>query len=274
MSARAQHRAKTGLPPALTKVGVAVALTFVAGYVDAIGWLTLDRVFIAQMSGNLVLLAVHIIADESGHVSLQADAILAFFLGLVVTGSVIEIGMRRRLRRIFVSALALEFLLLVVFALAAGKVLPVGSGERAVPGWPTYVLVAVVAFAMGAQNTSLRMAGILSVFTTHMTGTLSGLSEELIVCGFSLLQSRGRGKAPAGFAAGSLRDKHPAAVKSIGQSVALLSAFVTGALAGAAALKGAGIATAMLAPLVVLLGAGVLDWLVPLTSFPSTVERE
>jgi uncharacterized membrane protein YoaK (UPF0700 family) len=93
---------------------------------------------------------------------------------LVTTGSVIEIGMRRRLRRIFVAALVVEFFLLLAFTVAGGALLPAGSQEREDADWPTYALIAVAAFAMGAQNTSLRMAGILSVWTTHMTGTLSG----------------------------------------------------------------------------------------------------
>jgi uncharacterized membrane protein YoaK (UPF0700 family) len=41
------------------RAAAAIALTAVAGFVDAFGWLTLDRVFTAQMSGNTVLIAVH-----------------------------------------------------------------------------------------------------------------------------------------------------------------------------------------------------------------------
>ena len=40
------------------KISVVVALTFVARDVDVLGWLTLDRVFIARMNGNAVQLAV------------------------------------------------------------------------------------------------------------------------------------------------------------------------------------------------------------------------
>jgi len=31
---------------------------------------------------------------------------------------------------------------------------------------------------MGTQNTSLRMAGILAIFTTHVTGTLTHFGEQ------------------------------------------------------------------------------------------------
>ena len=112
----------------LAKAGVAVVLTLVAGYVDAVGWLTLGRVFTAQASGNLVLLAVHIASGANSHVWLQADAIGAFFLGLVITGSIIEVGMRRRMKRIFIAALAVEFAMLLGFAVAGGLLLSTGGG--------------------------------------------------------------------------------------------------------------------------------------------------
>lgn len=130
MSAGSAGAVKGGIPIGLAKAAVAVALTFAAGYVDAMGWLALDRVFTAQMSGHLMLLAVHIVANEKGHIALQANAIIAFFVGLVMTGSIIEIGMRRRWRRIFVAALVVEFLLLLSFVLAGSAVFPAGSHER------------------------------------------------------------------------------------------------------------------------------------------------
>jgi len=135
----------------LAKVGVAVALTFIAGYVDAVGWLSLNRVFIAQMSGNMVLLAVHLVAGEDGHVWLQVDTIVGFFVGLVISGSVIEIGMRQHMRCIFVVALVVEFLMLAAFAIAGSALPPSPFAEQDHSDWLTYVLVAVVAFAMGGR---------------------------------------------------------------------------------------------------------------------------
>jgi uncharacterized membrane protein YoaK (UPF0700 family) len=255
-----------------TKTTVAVALTFIAGYVDSLGWLSLDRVFTAQMSGNAVLLAIHIAAGESRRAWLQADSIAAFSLGLVVSGSVIEIGMRRQMRRIFAVALGIECLMLAIFA-GAASLLPGGQGETDLPNWPVYALVAVVAFAMGAQNTSLRMAGILSVFTTHVTGALTGFSEEIIVCCFALLHPGGHEKPHGGFASESLRAQHRSAFKTIRRSALLLAGFFLGALAAASLSKTTGVSLVMLVPLALLAGVGFFDWLRPLTAFPSAPER-
>jgi len=246
----------------LAKAAVAVVLTFVAGYVDALGWLTLDRVFTAQMSGNVLQFAIHLVRG-GGNPWLQGDAIAAFFAGLAISGTVIEIGMRRRMRRIFIAALALEFMLLAVFAVAGNALSP---GDE--PNARVYALIAVVAFAMGTQNTSLRMAGILSVFTTHVTGALSSLSEELVVCAFSLL------RPDSAFAAESLRAKHPKAFRNALRSAALLAGFFAGAVVGAVLFRPGALVAAMTIPLVLLAAVGAFDWVVPLTRFPSPAEQE
>lgn len=79
---------------------------------------------------------------------------------------------------------------------------------------------------MGAQNTSLRMAGILSVWTTHMTGTLSSISEELISAVSRCCSLKNWRKARGGFAAENLQQKHRIAFKNIGQSAACYSHFL------------------------------------------------
>lgn len=254
----------------LLRVGVAVALSLAAGYVDAVGWLSLDRVFTAQMSGNLVLFAVHLAAGKRAHILLQGDAILSFFLGLLFSGGLIEFGMRRRIRRIFVAALAVEFVMLAVFAVAGGAVLRPGPSDH--PEWPVYALIAVVAGAMGVQNTSLRMAGILPLFTTHVTGALTDLSEELIVRAGQPFRPRDRHTAPDRFAAGTLRRWLSAGLGHLSRTTALLLGFFLGALAGAALLPAAGIGRTIAVPLVLLLAIGAIDWVHPLTRFPSEPE--
>jgi len=107
-----------------------------------------------------------------------------------------------------------------------------------------------------------------------MTGAISGLSEELIVCGFALLQPRNRRRHGGGFASESLRSLHPGAFKNIARSAALIAGFFCGALAGATLVRAMGVGDAMVVPLAVLIGVGVFTWIVPLTVFPSPVEQE
>jgi uncharacterized membrane protein YoaK (UPF0700 family) len=256
----------------VAKIAVAVGLAFVAAYVDALSWLSLDRVFAGQMSGNVVLLGVHLAAGAGEHAWLQGEAVGAFFLGLIVSGAAIEIGLRRRKARILTVAIAIELALLIVFALAVGQFGLAAGSEQPHPGSPIYVLAGVVALAMGVQNTSLRMAGILSAFTTHITGTLTQFGEQIIVCGFALLQRRDPSRAPVGFASAPLQE-HGQPFRMLIQSALLLLGFFAGALGGASLSRAAGVGAAMLVPIALLILAGIFDWLVPLIEFHRVAER-
>jgi uncharacterized membrane protein YoaK (UPF0700 family) len=107
-----------------------------------------------------------------------------------------------------------------------------------------------------------------------MTGPLSQLSEEIIVCSFSILQPRLRREAHGGFVAANLRERHPQASGNIARSTTMLIAFFVGAVAGAELLKAAGLFAALLIPLALIAGIAVFDWIVPLTQFPSPPEQE
>ena len=60
----------------------------------------------------------------------------------------------------------------------------------------------------------------------------------------------------------------------LGIHAAGLIGSIIGAVAGARMLQGTGIGTAMAVPLALLIAIGVLDWTMPLTQFPSSVEQE
>lgn len=259
---------------AWTKLTAALVLTFSAGFVDAVGWISLYRVFTAQMSGNVVLVAVHLAAGENERAWLQLDAIGMFVLGLVLTGVVIELGMRRKAVRIFTAALAIELLLLVGFAVLVSHYgrLPGTQGPH--PAAAIYFMVGIVALAMGTQNTSLRMAGIISMFTTHITGALTSLSEEVVVAAFTLLETKKRHRAKGGIASDILQRHHGKALASITQSGLLLLGFFIGALGGATLSRPFGYGVALIVPISLLTAVGAFDWLVPLTEFPSPAERE
>lgn len=236
------------------RYGVALLLTCLAGYVDAFGWLTLRHVYTAQMSGNTVLVAVRAVGGPAADAALHAFTIAMFLTGLVASGVVIELGRRRGFRRVLAAAMALEIVCLGAFALAGPALLP--AGGTASGGWALYLLVALTAVAMGAQNTSLRISGILSAYTTHVTGALTKFTEDVIDWGFAVAdRRRGRlaaGRKPPNFAAALFPG-------------ALWAAFLAGAIAGAAVLPHWGIAATLLPPLVAAAAVGALDWLEPLT---------
>lgn len=215
-------------PPSLGHAAIALALVGVAGFVDALSWLALHQ-FTAQMSGNTVLLAVHGAAGRTDQALLQLCTIGTFLFGLLVSAIVIEIGLRRHLRRLLAAAMALEAILLGIFALWLHG--PMDPARGPPDGWTIYLLVAVASIAMGVQNTSLRMAGILGVYTTHVTGTITRLSEDLVAFGFALADRLGaRRKA---LETETPRSRGPARLGKIGLSAGLFAGFLAGAWLGA-----------------------------------------
>jgi uncharacterized membrane protein YoaK (UPF0700 family) len=157
---------------------IAIVLTGVAGFVDAFGFLALDHVYTAQMSGNTIGLAVNLAAGRPFEALRHGLPIATFLLGLTVTAILIELGRRRGIRRLLAAALLLEAAALAVFAAWGGDLLAVARQ----PGddWSLFLLIAIAAVAMGIQNTSLRMSGVLGVYTTHVTGTISKMSEDAV----------------------------------------------------------------------------------------------
>lgn len=163
------------------RVLVGLALTAVGGFVDCFSYLSLRNVFTATMSGNTVLIAVNAGRSDASAAVLHAYTIGVFVLGLLVSSVAIELGLRSGVRRVLTVALVVEALCLAAVALWGGPTLArVDGGALAAPGWPLYALVGLTAAAMGVQNTSLRMAGVLGIFTTHVTGTLTRLCEEFV----------------------------------------------------------------------------------------------
>ncbi len=226
---------------------VGAALTAVGGFVDCFSYLTLSQVYPATMSGNTVLVAVHSGKGEGSAALVHAFTIGVFVLGLLVSSIAIELGLRRGIRRVLALALAVEAACLAAFALwGAGWAASGLHGTTLRPHWPLYVLIALTAIAMGTQNTSLRMAGILAIFTTHVTGTLTRFGEQFVDY---LLRAPGtcsrERMAEAGFSAG------------------LWLAFLLGALLAAELLPRLGPAIALALPIGMLLLVIAADLLQP-----------
>jgi uncharacterized membrane protein YoaK (UPF0700 family) len=240
----------------------ALCLTFGAGFVDAFGYLTLSNVYTANLSGNTVLIAVKSAAGHAPIALLHAYTVGMFLIGLLASGILIEIAIRRRFRRVLAVAMALEAILLIGFTGLAGTAADAGGPGPA--GWHLYVLLAIAAVAMGAQNTSLRMAGILSVYTTHVTGAVTRFSEHAVAWVFALIDQR----KPSGDDRSHRRPGH-----ELGQALlcaAIWLAFLGGAVLGSYLAPRWGFATLAL-PITIVILVGLLDCACPLARFDSDI---
>jgi len=133
--------------------GFAIALAFLAGYVDALGFLTTSGFFVSFMSGNSTRLAVGIASDRSDATA-AAILILCFVAG--VGGGAIVGAIAGRWQS--------SAILILVAMLLAVAALMVGQSALGAAG--------LLALAMGAENTVLEREGEAPLGLTYMTGSL------------------------------------------------------------------------------------------------------
>jgi len=141
-------------------IAIAVGASALAGYVDAIGFLSLGGFFVSFMSGNSTRLAVGI-AGVPAEALIAARLIACFVLG-VVLGTLAGAAARRMRRP-------------VVLALVAGLL----AAAALLDAVDLHVAMMFVAAAMGAENTTFERDGEVSIGLTYMTGTLVKLGQRL-----------------------------------------------------------------------------------------------
>jgi uncharacterized membrane protein YoaK (UPF0700 family) len=151
-------------------VGILLGLTFVTGLVDAFSFLLLGRVFVANMTGNVVFLAFAVAGAADFQVGPSLVALAAFAVGAFLGG---RLASRWRDQRFALLAMVagLEALL---FAAAWGISIVIGPAEP----MGQYLLIAALSPAMGIQNATARALGIPDLTTTVLTLTVTGLFAD------------------------------------------------------------------------------------------------
>jgi uncharacterized membrane protein YoaK (UPF0700 family) len=158
------------------KIAVALCLTMVGGFVDAVGYIALFQVFTANMSGNSVHVGIYLGQQNWMNLLRPLCAIVSYVVGMLLTRITVEIAGRTGIRRIASFTLGVEAVLLALFAHATPKM---HLGQIAdLQSSAYFTLVALLAFAMGVQTATLTHVGPLTVYTTFVTGTLTKLSES------------------------------------------------------------------------------------------------
>lgn len=146
-------------------------LTGVTGLVDAVSYLKLGHVFVANMTGNIVFLGLSFggASDVSYVASLTATG--AFFIGAVAGG---RLGLRAGRHR--GRLLAIACLLEIALVAGALGVLELGLGPDAALAERT--MIVLLALAMGFQSATARRIGVPDLSTTVLTMTLTGIAAD------------------------------------------------------------------------------------------------
>ena len=156
--------------------GLLLVLTVVTGMVDAVSYVALGHVFVANMTGNVVFLGFAIagVAGLSAKASLVA--IGAFELGALAGGRTgARLGSHRGRYLAAVTA-AGAVLAAVATAGAALAGQPVSRGA-------SYGLIVALALATGAQNAMARRLEVPDLTTTVLTMTVTGIAADSQLAG-------------------------------------------------------------------------------------------
>ncbi|MEU3858673.1 YoaK family protein [Streptomyces sp. NPDC028722] len=217
--------ARTLVPPAGDRHGplapLLLTLTLVTGLVDAVSYLALDHVFVANMTGNVVFLGFALGGAANLSALASLTAIASFLLGALTGG---RLGTRFAAHRghLLRAATGTQTVLVAVAVIVAA------SADGRVTTGVQYALIVFLGLAMGLQNAVARRLGVPDLTTTVLTLTLTGLAADSTPAG---------GEAPrpgrrllsvlamfAGALTGALLLRHGHLVLTLGLALALLAA--------------------------------------------------
>ena len=153
---------------------VLLAMTAVTGLVDAVSFLSLGRVFTANMTGNIVLLAFATAQVSGLSVARSLTALLAFLVGAVLGGRVMARARSDSQIRFASQAFLLEGAFLFVASFYA-----IGyRSDLLEESFQPFVLIALTALAMGTRNAAVRKLAIPDLTTTVLTLTITGIGAD------------------------------------------------------------------------------------------------
>jgi uncharacterized membrane protein YoaK (UPF0700 family) len=163
-----------------------LALTLVTGVVDAVSILALGRVFVANMTGNVVFAGFALVGAPGFSIGASLFALAGFLIGAYGGGFLTSRAGHDRALHVRAAAGA-EFGLLAVALVVAGVsggpaanvgLLVMAKGAAAFGTGATYVLALLLAIAMGIQNSVARTLAVPDLTTTVLTMTLTGIGAD------------------------------------------------------------------------------------------------
>jgi uncharacterized membrane protein YoaK (UPF0700 family) len=172
-------------------------LTFTTGLVDAASYLGLGHVFAANMTGNIVLLGFGLAGSTGLPVVGPLISLGAFLVG---AGSGARLGapLLADHHRGLYAALGIETLLVVAAAVVVAAI------DVRVGALSGYVVIGLLAFAMGVRNATVRRVAVPDLTTTVLTMTLTGLASDSRLFGGSGQGTVRRSTAVGAMLAGAL----------------------------------------------------------------------
>jgi uncharacterized membrane protein YoaK (UPF0700 family) len=160
-----------------------LVMTTATGLVDAVSVLGLGRVFVANMTGNVVFLGFAVAGVPGFSLAASLAALGGFLVGALAGGALASARAHRRGHLLRDVALVEVVLLLVGVGLLAGVSGTPGSGLAS-------AVAAPAAVALGLQNSAVRRLAVPDLTTTVLTMTLTGIAADVRSSGRPVMTRR------------------------------------------------------------------------------------
>ncbi len=145
-------------------------LTLITGFIDAVTYINYGHVFVANMTGNIVLLGFAVAGSREISIVGSLLAVAGFLAGALTGGIFNERLGQDRGDLLVRSSLAKVVLLLIATLCAAFGVSP-------------YAIIPLLGITMGMQNAVTRKLAIPDITTTVLTMTLTGIMSDSSLAG-------------------------------------------------------------------------------------------
>jgi uncharacterized membrane protein YoaK (UPF0700 family) len=147
-----------------------LVLTLVTGVIDAISLLTLGRVFVASMTGNVIVTGFALAGVPEFSLVTSLGALVAFLCGAATGGLLVD--------RIADRGLLLRAVIPIEWLLLAACLVVVVVWPPAVDSAPTVTVAVVAAAAMGMQNAVARQIAVPDLNTSVVSMSMIGLAAD------------------------------------------------------------------------------------------------
>jgi uncharacterized membrane protein YoaK (UPF0700 family) len=147
-----------------TDTWLSFGLAFVGGYGDAAGFV-LAKTFTGHVTGNLVLAAIAVAANDWRAALEHLSAIVTFLIGISLSVLIVRPLEAKPSWPLLPTILGIEVILIVVASLVLASDMAHGVG----------IFVIFVSLALGLQNGAFRRVAGISVHTTYLTGMITSL---------------------------------------------------------------------------------------------------
>jgi uncharacterized membrane protein YoaK (UPF0700 family) len=154
-------------------VALPTLLSFNAGYVDTAGFLALQGLFTAHVTGNFVTIGAALALGTSGVVTKLSA--LPVFCGVILLTRLVSYGLPAGDRGVLPAALTLKLILLLLGAVLAICWGPFHNGDA----WTAWITGMVLVAAMAIQNAAHRIHLTAAPPSTLMTGNTTQIMIDL-----------------------------------------------------------------------------------------------